>query len=249
MANLERRGVDPGKLRYVPNGIVPAFWSADRVRPDVPGSAWRPDEIAVTYPARSAWRTAWARCFRRRGCSRSRFPRVRFFVVGDGAERAGLQARAAQSGLSNVAFTGLLPRSAIADVMAASDVTLVTLKAAETFKTVLPSKMFEAMAAGKPIVLAVDGEARRVLQCAQAGMFVPPGDGVALARAVATLAQRNDLRERMGTAGAAYVVREFNRTMSADRYLAILEGVSRGRSQEPAFRSSAPIGNSPQRPL
>ena len=89
--------------------------------------------------------------------------------------------------------------------MAGTDVALVTLKPSETFKTVLPSKMFEAMAARKPIVLAVEGEAKRVLQHARGGLCVAPGDAHALAAAIDRLAGDPDLRMQLGTCGAEYV--------------------------------------------
>ena len=114
----------------------------------------------------------------------------------------------------------------------------VTLKPAETFKSVLPSKMFEAMAAGKPIVLAVEGEARDLLERAEAGLPVPPGNAVALARAVAQLAQRPALREQFGSSGCAFVAREFNRAVWADRYLDILADASHSSAAPSTFAVS-----------
>jgi glycosyltransferase involved in cell wall biosynthesis len=160
-------------------------------------------------------------------------PRIRFFVVGDGAEIADLRVRAASLGLSNVVFMGLLPRKDIPAIMAGTDLVLVTLKPSETFKTVLPSKMFEAMAARKPIVLAVDGEAKQTLERAQCGVWVAPGDARALANAVAKLARSADLRARLGNSGGDYVAREFNRALWAARYLRILSDVSETKVTAP----------------
>ncbi len=227
MANLERRGVDARKLRYVPNGIAPAFWAAGSRESGRARLGLAPNEIAVTYTGTIGMAHGLGTVLQAARLLETPLPHVRFFVVGDGAERAGLKQRAAESRQLNIEFTGLLPRQHIADILAASDITLVTLKPAETFKSVLPSKMFEAMAAGKPIVLAVEGEARQVLEQAQAGLAVAPGDAVALARAVAKLAQKPDLRERLGTSGSAFVASEFNRGVWADRYLNILAEASR----------------------
>src|SRR5262249_22780285 len=120
---------------------------------------------------------------------------IRFAIVGDGAELPALRARAA--GLDHVRFTGLLPRDRMPDLLAASDVMLVTLKRADTFKTVLPSKMFEAMAAARPILLAVEGEAQAVLERSGGGLAVPPGDAEALAAAIERLASDRHGRERI----------------------------------------------------
>jgi glycosyltransferase involved in cell wall biosynthesis len=96
------------------------------------------------------------------------------------------------------------------------------LKPCEVFKTVLPSKMFEAMAAARPIVLAVEGEAQAVLEHAGAGIAVQPGDAAAMAAAIARLASDRHERVRMGRAGATFVAREFSRPLWATRYLSLL---------------------------
>ena len=246
IANLERRGVDAGKLRYVPNGIEPSFWAAGSRDAGRARLGLAPGQIAVTYTGTIGMAHGLGTVLHAARLLEISMPRVKFFVVGDGAELAALKARARDARQSNVEFTGQLPRASIADVLAASDITLVTLKPAETFKAVLPSKMFEAMAAGKPIVLAVEGEAKRVLERAQAGLPVPPGDAVELARAIATLAQKPLLRERLGAAGCAFVATEFNRAVWADRYLDILDEAARGYAGSRAFTASRPISNSPQ---
>ncbi len=96
-------------------------------------------------------------------------------------------------------------------ILAATDIALVTLKPGDVFKTVLPSKMFEAMAARCAIVLGVDGEARATLERAGAGIAVPPGDAEVLARAIADLAGDPGGRARMALAGGDFVDREFSR--------------------------------------
>jgi glycosyltransferase involved in cell wall biosynthesis len=103
---------------------------------------------------------------------------------------------------------------------------LVTLRPSQVFKTVLPSKMFEAMAASRPIVLSVEGEARETLLQANAGIAVPPGDHAALAGAVQKLADDSALRAAMGAAGTTFVEREFSRRTWAVRYLRTLETVA-----------------------
>ena len=156
-------------------------------------------------------------------------PDIRFVIIGDGAEREALAARARAEGLDTVIFTGLVPRSDIPDYLAASDISLVTLKPSDLFKTVLPSKMFESMAAARPIVLAVDGEARRLLERAGAGVAVPPGDAAALAGALRQLADDAGWRHSLGAAGAEFVERDFSRHTWAQRYLRILDQVRLAR--------------------
>jgi glycosyltransferase involved in cell wall biosynthesis len=227
--NLQRRGVDRSKLHFVPNGIVPAMWEggsreAGRVRLGL-----APDEVAVSYigtlgMAHGLGTTLEAAC-------RLAGTKARFLLVGDGAERTALEARAAALGLTNVTFTGLLPRNEIVHLMAATDIALVTLKPSETFKTVLPSKMFEAMAASRPIVLAVEGEARAVLERSGGGVAVPPGNAEALAEAITALASDPGRRNALATAGAQHVRREFDRDAWAAKYLEILTDVAARRRE------------------
>ena len=238
--NLRRRGIDPGKLHFVPNGIVPAAWEGGARDECRARFGLAPDDIAVSYIGTLGMAHGLGTTLE--AAHRLRGTNARFLIIGDGAERAALEARAKAKRLSNVTFTGLLPREAIAHLMAATDIALVTLKPSETFKTVLPSKMFEAMAAKKPIVLAVDGEARRVLERSGGGVAVPPGDPDALADAVRALAAEPARREWLGASGRAFVRREFDRAAWAARYLDILHALVNPEPQEVGRRALAAAG-------
>jgi len=224
--NLESRGIASEKLRYLPNGVLPAFWenasrAEGRLRLGVAA-----DEVAVSFIGTIGMAHGLNTVIDAARSLAHSHPQIRFFIIGDGAELPVLKSYAASAGASNMTFTGLLPRDRVGAVMAGTDVALVTLKPADTFKTVLPSKMFEAMAARKPVVLGVDGEARRTLESAGGGICVSPGDSKALASAIAALADNADLREQLGGAGASYVAREFNREVWAARYLEMLANVA-----------------------
>jgi glycosyltransferase involved in cell wall biosynthesis len=154
-------------------------------------------------------------------------PDIRFAIVGDGAERQIMMDRSAAEGLTNLKFTGLVPREDIPNYLAASDISLVTLKCSDVFKSVLPSKMFESMAAARPILLAVEGEAQQMLERGGAGLPVPPGDAAALAAAVRRLADDPELRRKMGSAGLRFVEQQFSRRAWAHRYLRVFERSTR----------------------
>lgn len=222
---IAARGIDRSKLHYVPNGIVPAFWTSggrDEARRLLRVSD---REVLVSYVGTVGMAHGLRTVLDAALQLRDRAPQVRLLIAGDGAERDSLRRLAAERGLENVVFTGLVPRAGVPSLLAASDVLLVTLQPSEVFKTVLPSKMFEAMAARRAIVLAVEGEARETLQRAGAGIPVPPGSADALVDAVCALAGDSERRARMGECGAAFVEREFSRTFWAARYLTILDAV------------------------
>jgi glycosyltransferase involved in cell wall biosynthesis len=209
----------------VPNGTVPAFWQSGS-RADGRRDLGLPDdEVLVSYVGTVGMAHDLASVIDAAARLRESAPRVRFLVAGDGARLDDVRTMAANRGLDNVTFTGLVPRDRLPSLLAASDVMLVTLTASEVFKTVLPSKMFEGMAAGRPVVLAVDGEARDLLERSAGGVAVAPGDAGALAAAIQHLAADPALRASMGRAGRAFVEREFDRRVWAARYLTLLEAI------------------------
>ena len=164
---------------------------------------------------------------------RERAPQVLFLVVGEGAEKARIISLARARGLDNVRFVDQQQREKIPAYISTSDACLVLLKKTELFKTVLPTKMLEFMACGRPVILGVDGHARQVLEQAKAGVFVEPEDAGALGEAVMRLAADPVLGETMGRNGRHHVLRYFSRRDSAKLYLELLQdlsGTSEGRA-------------------
>lgn len=151
---------------------------------------------------------------------------IRFCLVGDGAERARLQRLAQESGVDDlVVFTGRQPKEEIPRILASSDVCLVHLRNCELFGTVLPSKIFEIMAMGRPMILGVNGEAQRIVREAEAGIAIEPGSAASLAQAVQRLADERWLSDRLGASARQYVARHYNRDVLAQRYLRLLHTV------------------------
>jgi len=148
---------------------------------------------------------------------------VLFWLVGEGARRAELQAEARRRGLDNVRFEGQVPRGDIPDVLAASDTALVLLRPDPLFETVLPSKMFEAMAAACPVILGVRGESRALLEESGGGVGIEPGNGAALARAVLELLADPESGRRRGALGRAYVTARLSHDALARDYAEALQ--------------------------
>src|ERR1022692_1954773 len=150
-------------------------------------------------------------------------PRAMFLLIGEGAEKERIVKIAAGRGLNNIRFLGQQPRERIPVYVSAADVCLVMLKKAELFKTVIPTKLLEYMACERPVVVAVDGEARRIVEAARAGMFVPPEDSQALAKAICELAHNPEQRRLMGVRGRQYVIAKLSREQTARNYISVLE--------------------------
>ncbi len=154
-------------------------------------------------------------------------PQVLFLLVGEGAEKDRTIALAKSRGLTNLRFVDQQPRERIPAYIRLSDACLVLLKKTELFKTVIPTKMLEFMSCGRPLILGVDGQARRIMQEAQAGIFVEPEDAAALAQAVTRLAGDAQLRSSLGSNGRRYIVQFFSRQQTAENYIKVLAEIVR----------------------
>lgn len=152
--------------------------------------------------------------------------RIGFLLVGDGAERERLLKRATDMKLDNIQIVGQLPKSDMPDVWSATDASLIILKKSDTFKKVLPSKMFEAMAMECPIVLGVEGEAKELLNDAGAGIAITPEAADELAEAVLTLMEDPDLAKSHGQNGLQHVQEHFDRSKLAKSYLQVFDAAT-----------------------
>jgi colanic acid biosynthesis glycosyl transferase WcaI len=153
-------------------------------------------------------------------------PGVLFWFVGEGAEKERLVAEARSLGLANVRFDPGIPRDDVPAAYAACDAVLVSLKGTPLMETFLPSKAFEAMGAGRPVLAAVAGEAKRLLEIGAGAIVVPPGDASALARAALALATDPARTAALGLAARERAAREFDRDALAAGYARVLEGVA-----------------------
>lgn len=149
---------------------------------------------------------------------------VTFLFVGEGAEKERVVAAAGAS-KGDVRFLDGVPRERVAALYAAADVCLVSLRPTPLMEAFLPSKAFEAFGAGRPVVAAVAGEAKALLERGQGAIVVPPGDAKALATAIASLAADPAKTRALGQAARARAEREFDRDALAGRYLAVLSSV------------------------
>jgi len=147
---------------------------------------------------------------------------VVFVVVGDGAHREKLEAEAKSRGLANVVFTGRQPKSAMPDWVRSSDASLVHLKKTELFTTVMPSKIFESAGCKRPIIMGVDGFAKKLVMDAQAGLDMAPESADSLVACVEKLASDSALCARLGENAYNNIAKVHNRDKQAEDYLKTL---------------------------
>ena len=152
---------------------------------------------------------------------------IAFLMVGGGAERETIKTMRDAKGLTNIVMLGQLPKTAMPAVWGASNAALVLLKRVDTFKTVIPSKMFEAMALGVPMILGVEGEAKALMEEGGAGIAIMPEDDAELATAILRLADDRALGRQIGASAQAFVRAQFDRERLAHAYLAQFEALRR----------------------
>jgi lipopolysaccharide/colanic/teichoic acid biosynthesis glycosyltransferase/glycosyltransferase involved in cell wall biosynthesis len=147
---------------------------------------------------------------------------VRFLLVGDGAEKDALVRRAASMGLSNVEFRPSQQPEDLARTIRGASVCVATMSEGQFSDTAVPVKMFDYMACARPVVAAVAGDARDIVEASRGGVVVPPGDGKGLAEAVRRLVGDPALADRLGLAGHEFVSRHYSRAALAARMEAML---------------------------
>lgn len=156
---------------------------------------------------------------------------ILFLLAGEGADKEHLVSRAKAERIDNVRFLANQPRSVMPSLLNLAYAAIIPLRGLEVFQSALPSKMFEAMATGRPIIGAFAGEAARLIESANCGVVVKPEDPTALHDAVVQLAADPERAKGLGANGRSYVVRNFDRTVVAERFLGVLQdfAAKRGR--------------------
>ncbi|MCU1307526.1 MAG: hypothetical protein JWN45_2221 [Acidobacteriaceae bacterium] len=147
---------------------------------------------------------------------------VHFIFAGDGAERKALQRQTAEMKLSNVSFVAPFSKALMPNLLKAADCVLVSLKDVPIFHAALPTKLFEAMACARPIVLAAGGESAALIRESGAGCCARPGDPESIHDAILVLKQNSAEAEMMGRRGREYMLANFSRERHVEELLMLL---------------------------
>lgn len=190
--NLTNRGVPADKIAVVPNGVDTWRYGPREKDPDL-AKAWGLENAFVAgYVGTHGMAHALGNVLDTAERLKDRNG-LKFLLAGAGAERDALMAEAERRGLDNVIFMPPQPKDAMPNVWSLCDAALVHLKNDPVFAGVIPSKIFEAMASGLPVLLAApEGEASQIIADDGAGMHVPAEDPDALAEAVSRLMDNAD---------------------------------------------------------
>jgi colanic acid biosynthesis glycosyl transferase WcaI len=151
---------------------------------------------------------------------------VIFLFIGDGTKRAELEEAARSRGLTNVRFLPFQPREALRWTYATADVCLVSLRPGLS-GYIVPSKLYPILAAGRPVIAAVDDDSEVAAIASQyhCGIRVPPGDAAALAAVITTLADEPALRQRLGS-HARTAAENYSRSRQVAKYASVITSVA-----------------------
>src|SRR3954452_13678253 len=150
---------------------------------------------------------------------------IEIVIAGDGAEGPELRRRLAEGGLPNVRMLGRIPHERIPELYAEADAAVVLLRDRPLCEGALPTKMFEAMSAARPLVLSAAGEAATLVEEASCGVVVPPERPRELAAALSELARDRKRADRLGAAGRQAVLEAYSRERAVDRWYGLLSSL------------------------
>ena len=214
----------PPQTVMIPNGTLERFFAPRGDKQARARLGVEPDRFLVTFAGTHGIAQGLPAAL----AAAARADEIHFAFIGEGPEKRGLVASARERGLPNVSFHSQLPLEEIPAVLAASDALLVPLSAHPTFADFVPSKLFDFMAAGRPVILSARGEAARIVESAGAGVVVEPENPDALARGANWLAEHAQEASEMGKRGQVFA-RTRLRRVQAERVERVLVHVARSR--------------------
>ena len=218
---VQHMRVRPEKISVIENGVEAELFSP-RTESDLRSSLGAEGKFVVSYIGTMGNAHGLQTMVEAAAQLQNAMPDILFLLVGEGAEKEQLVSLVRTRGLTNLRFVDQQAREKIPAYICASDACVVLLKQSEIFKTVIPSKMLEFMSCARPVILGVEGQARQLLEEAQAGICIEPGNSQQLAQAILRLAGDAQRREILGRNGRRYVLQRFSRRQTAMAYLEVL---------------------------
>lgn len=152
-------------------------------------------------------------------------PELAFLFIGDGAEKKNLLKQAEKLDLQNAVFVDSVGKKEIVDYLSLMDVALVNLRRSDTFLTVIPSKIFEAAAMEKPILLGLEGETKGIIENYNAGVCFRPEDQNSFYEAINSITRKEKYQENLE--GSKKLIKDFDRSKIAARMFECLQRVER----------------------
>jgi len=220
--HITTRGVDPDRIELVYNGIDPTLFRPKPKNLELLAEHELTDHFTIAYVGTLGLAHGLTLLVDVAEKMKERRD-LRFVLIGDGADRAKLEADIARRGLDNVKLLGLQPRQKMPDWIASIDLLLVLLRDLPVFETVIPSKIFEFLAQERPVVLAAKGEIRRMMEEADGALVIDPEVADQVGAAIEDVMDRPEESARRAAAGRRWVEQGFIRDDLARKMARFLE--------------------------
>ena len=222
-AHIISLGIPSSKVVTIKSGVSTEFFDADSngIRRDF---GWE-EKFLVLYAGTLGWAHALETVIESARQLVDQ-PDILFIFVGDGQKRGVLEGMVRDYGLKNVSFIGLQPLDTIPYFLKASDVLLESVKEVPVARGTIPSKLFEYMASGRPIVFGSrEGEAVRELEKAGGALSFPTDNAEKLSRLILKLKSGEIDGEKLGQKYNVYTARHHQREQWAQKYLSIIRSI------------------------
>lgn len=228
VANIQQR-FPQKQLYWLPNGVDPTLYKADHTSTWKLDNGFSEDDLLFFYGGIIGHAQGLETILQ--AASRLKEKKhIHFILLGAGPVKPDLLKMKDKLGLNNVHFYDPVPKSGMPDIIAAMDATIVPLKKLDIFKGAIPSKIFENMAMKKPLVLGVDGEAKKLfIDDGKAGLWFEPENDKALADCILKLDGDKELMKQFGENGRKLTEQKFNRDYLAEQFYNVLNDLVSGK--------------------
>ena len=229
--NLIARGIDPSKIHVVTNGVdLSRFHLMERDR-DLAQSLELEGAFIAGYIGTHGMAHSLETLLDAAGELQARSEdliasRIRLVLLGDGARKAALKAKAAEMNLRNVVFLDTVPKKEVPRYWSLLDVAIIHLRRDPNFTQVIPSKLFECMAMGIPVLHGVEGESADIVEHEAVGQTFEPENAGALVEVLLSLA-RDNVRYDRYRAACLQAAPKYDRGRLAKDMLNVIEAVAR----------------------
>jgi len=193
--NLVSRGIEAEKIEVITNGANTELYTPREKNAELLKKLGLENKFVIGYIGTHGM--AHNLEFIVRAIKKIKDPDIYFLFIGGGAKKEDVMKLASHLGVSNASFHVTVPKEKVADYLSIIDVSLAPLKKSDTFKTVIPSKIFEAAAMRKPTLLGVDGQAREIIEKYDAGLYFEPENEADFLDKVKKIKEDRELYKRL----------------------------------------------------
>ena len=224
---INEKGIDPEKIIFIPNAAD--FNISEKLLADFDVEAFKKekglgDKMTIVYVGAHGVANHLIQILDAAELTKDK--PILYLLIGDGMQKTMLIEEAEKRGLKNVRFEGPVPKVEVMKYILASDIGTSVLKKADTFKTIYSNKTFDYMSCKKPIIMAIDGVSRKLINDADCGIYAEPENPEIFAQQAIAYLESPELAKKHGENGYKYAKQNFHRTVLAKKYLEFLKEVS-----------------------